>query len=229
MGNNRQYTSINEPRDTSRTYGITPKVPEFMMTKFKRPRNKTTDGQPKGNEDSRADFKLFAVPNPAPSKRMISNRGAGATSDISIVMETNSPSSETMTSTFITFRAVKPKEFGNKIFKSAETALKILENLFQCMEMNNMFGDMVENLTEPDCSKTCDICEKEYKGSCPVHGAMLQVLDTQVPKGEPGRAQRTLPHFFSVGISSLPKAGVCVDGDDTRCGDGFWTFRGKHP
>ncbi|GBO11588.1 hypothetical protein AVEN_93320-1, partial [Araneus ventricosus] len=211
MGNNRQYTSINKPRDTSRTYGITPKVPEFMMTKFKRPRNKTTDGQPKGNEDPKADFKLFAVPNSAPSKRMISNRGAGATSDISIVMETNSPSSKTMTSTFITFRAVKPKEFGNKIFKSAETALKILENLFQCMEMNNMFGDMVENLTEPDCSKntnsklrypkrnvpkkcyvtkkdnvededeflSCDICEKEYKGSCPVHGAMLQVLDTQ--------------------------------------------------
>ncbi|GBO11589.1 hypothetical protein AVEN_93320-2, partial [Araneus ventricosus] len=36
-----------------------------------------------------------------------------------------------------------------------------------------------DNVEDEDEFLSCDICEKEYKGSCPVHGAMLQVLDTQ--------------------------------------------------
>ncbi|GBM98617.1 Histone-lysine N-methyltransferase PRDM9 [Araneus ventricosus] len=36
------------------------------------------------------------------------------------------------------------------------------------------------------------------------------LANTVVPKGDPERAKRTLPYFFSVGISSIPKAGVGV-------------------
>ncbi|GBM98613.1 putative histone-lysine N-methyltransferase PRDM7 [Araneus ventricosus] len=166
--------------------------------------------------------------------------GAGATSDISMVMETNSPSSKTMTRTIINFRGVKLKEFGKNILNSAQNSLKLLEDLFKDLDLNNTLEDEDEHLSEPGCSKNipkrrypkrkiakksykekdnvkdeddfldCELCKKEHKGPCPVHGAMLQVLDTKVPKGEPQRAKRTLPYFFSIGISSIRKAGLGV-------------------
>ncbi|GBN76590.1 hypothetical protein AVEN_2932-1 [Araneus ventricosus] len=126
---------------------------EYEKRRFENVLKKKDILKSSGNEDPKADFKLFAVPNPVHSKRMISNRGAGATSDISMVVETNSPSSKTMTRTIINFRGVKPKEFGKNILNSAQNSLKLLEDLFKDLDLNNILDDEDEHLSQPGCSK----------------------------------------------------------------------------
>ncbi|GFY45548.1 zinc finger protein [Trichonephila inaurata madagascariensis] len=58
--------------------------------------------------------------------------------------------------------------------------------------------------------KNCDICNEDYKGACPVHGPMLLVCDTKVYKNDSQKARNTLPYFLSIGISSLPRAGLGI-------------------
>ncbi|GBN03687.1 Histone-lysine N-methyltransferase PRDM9 [Araneus ventricosus] len=181
---------------------------------------------------------MFAVPKQSVSK--CKNSEKGASSDISVVIETESPLSKTVTRTLIDLRDVKPKEFAKSVLISAETALKTLGDMLGGKEVDFTFDFKEENLPEPGCSKDtepqrrypkrnvgkkyykeedvpsedeflyCDICKEEYKGSCPVHGPMLLVCDTKIPKGDAGRSKRTLPYFFSIGISTIPRAGLGV-------------------
>ncbi|XP_055947098.1 histone-lysine N-methyltransferase PRDM9-like [Argiope bruennichi] len=218
-------------------------MPEFMIPKFKRSmmsKNKTSEVQSKNNQEPKAKFKLFGVPKQTSSKRTKSIKGAEVSSNISGIMKTESTSSNTVTTTIINLRGVKPKQFAQKILISAQNALKVLGDMLGGMEEDISFNVEEVHISKPGCSKAiepkrrypkrnvakkcykeedissedeflyCDICKEEHKGPCPVHGPMLLVCDTKTPKGDPERAKRTLPYFFSLGISSLPKAGLGV-------------------
>ncbi|CAL1294859.1 unnamed protein product, partial [Larinioides sclopetarius] len=97
-------------------------MPDFMMSKFKRPKlntNETRAGNTKSNQEPKAKFKLFAAPKQAVSKCTNSKKVyAGDSSDISVVIETESPLSKTVTTTMINLRGVKPKEFAQNVLNS---------------------------------------------------------------------------------------------------------------
>ncbi|CAL1299682.1 unnamed protein product [Larinioides sclopetarius] len=191
-------------------------MPDFMMSKFKRPKlntNEATVGNTKSNQEPKAKFKLFAAPKQTVSK--CSNPKKGVSSDISVVIRAESPLSKTVTTTMINLRGVKPKEFAQNVLNSAKSTLKALEDMLEGLEDDFTFDIEELNLSEPGCSKDtepqrrypkrnvakkcykeeevpgedeylyCDVCNEEYRGSCPVHGLMLQVCDKKVPKGEP--------------------------------------------
>ncbi|XP_071037812.1 histone-lysine N-methyltransferase PRDM9-like [Parasteatoda tepidariorum] len=67
-----------------------------------------------------------------------------------------------------------------------------------------------EDVSSDDEFLYCDFCDCDYKGACPKHGPMLWVCDRRVPKNTPDRADLTIPSFLSIGISSIPKAGLGI-------------------
>nr|XP_042902727.1 histone-lysine N-methyltransferase PRDM9-like [Parasteatoda tepidariorum] len=67
-----------------------------------------------------------------------------------------------------------------------------------------------EDVSSEDEFLYCDFCDCDYKGACPKHGPMLWVCDRRVPKNSSDRAELTIPSFLSIGISSIPKAGLGI-------------------
>nr|XP_042898984.1 histone-lysine N-methyltransferase PRDM9-like [Parasteatoda tepidariorum] len=67
-----------------------------------------------------------------------------------------------------------------------------------------------EDVSSDDEFLYCDFCDCDYKGACPKHGPMLWVCDRRVPKNSSDRAELTIPSFLSIGISSIPKAGLGI-------------------
>nr|XP_042902725.1 histone-lysine N-methyltransferase PRDM9-like [Parasteatoda tepidariorum] len=128
---------------------------------------------------------------------------------------------------------IHPKEFGLK--KLAKSLLKRAQRHFKDLEPFLPEDDQVteyeidkeleipsrypkrnikqksyeeEDVSSEDEFLYCDFCDCDYKGACPKHGPMLWVCDRKVPKNSSERAELTIPSFLSIGISSIPKAGL---------------------
>ncbi|CAL1299718.1 unnamed protein product [Larinioides sclopetarius] len=180
---------------------------------------------------------------------------AGVSSDISVVIRAESPLSKTVTTTMINLRGVKPKEFAQNVLNSAQTALKALEDMLGGLEDDFTFDIEELNLSEPGCSKDtepqrrypkrnvakkcykeeevpgedeylyCDVCNEEYRGSCPVHGPMLQVCDTKLSpfsnrfrKANPGGPSEPFP-------TSSPSESRASRGPAWACGRRYRSSR----
>ncbi|GBO08843.1 hypothetical protein AVEN_246291-1 [Araneus ventricosus] len=169
------------------------------MNKFKRPmpnRNKAIIGSSKGNQEPKAKFKLFAVPKQSVSK--CKNSEKGASSDISVVVEMESPLSKTVTTTMIDLRGVKPKEFAKCVLISAETALRTLGDMLGGKEVDFTFDFKEENLPEPGCSKDSEpqrrypkrnVAKKYYKEeNVPSEDEFLFVTDRTSPHANEPKA-----------------------------------------
>ncbi|GFY59161.1 probable histone-lysine N-methyltransferase PRDM7 [Trichonephila inaurata madagascariensis] len=135
------------------------------------------------------------------------------------------------TTAMINLRNVSPKEFAQTLMLSAQNALKIFEEIIgnkEVLMLDPIYEDgaapkrrypkrsierkcyVEEDISSEDESLHCDICNEDYKGACPVHGPMLLVCDTKVYKNDSQKAKNSLPYFLSIGISSLPRAGLGV-------------------
>ncbi|KAF8797098.1 Zinc finger protein 774 like protein [Argiope bruennichi] len=233
----KRWENVQKNFEILKSSGITPKMPEFMIPKFKRSmmsKNKTSEMQSKNNQEPKAKFKLFGVPKQTSSKRTKSIKGAEVSSNISVIMKTESISSNTVTTTMINLRGVKPKEFAEKILISAQNALKVLGDMLGGMEEDISFNVEEVHISKPGCSKAiepkrrypkrnvakkcykeedissedeflyCDICKEEHKGPCPVHGPMLLVCDTKVPKTV------LKPHHYVEGWAKFARTGFSL-------------------
>ncbi|GFQ87372.1 probable histone-lysine N-methyltransferase PRDM7 [Trichonephila clavata] len=202
----RRYENVQRNYEFLKASGITPKMPEFMMTKY-------------NHSNSKNQMKIN------------SNMPKGVNVDIAFTATKESSTTKKEITAMISLRNVSPKEFAQTLILSAQNALKKLEEMIGDKEVLSSYSAVEEDFapkqrypkrsverkcyTEEDISSEdeslhCDICDEDYKGACPVHGPMLLVCDTKVHKNDSQKAKNTLPYFLSIGISSLSRAGLGV-------------------
>ncbi|GIY72961.1 histone-lysine N-methyltransferase PRDM9 [Caerostris darwini] len=178
--------------------GITPKMPEFLMTKFKRPQTKRLKTNANSMQPKGASNDLIAC----------------------LKQKNTSPKNEHMIEPLISLRNASPKEFAQALLGSAQNILKLLEEKMQksspypikdlLLRQSNFLpgesqkGRYPKRNIQPKCYKEedvpdqdqylhCDVCNEEYDGVCPVHSPMLLVCDTKVRKDDPQKARKSLP------------------------------------
>ncbi|GFY75892.1 histone-lysine N-methyltransferase PRDM9 [Trichonephila inaurata madagascariensis] len=136
----RRYENVQRNYEFLKASGITPKMPEFMMTKYN-PSNpkscmKMDCNIPKeqnyrltisGDGIKKAKFKLFAVPKKPSTKTKSVDKGLNI--DIAFSLANEFCTAKKETTAMINLRNVSPKEFAQTLMLSAQNALKIFEEI----------------------------------------------------------------------------------------------------
>uniref|UniRef100_A0A0M3HNS8 SET domain-containing protein n=1 Tax=Ascaris lumbricoides TaxID=6252 RepID=A0A0M3HNS8_ASCLU len=84
----------------------------------------------------------------------------------------------------------------------------VVDAIERCVKLVNNDHDnptycLLQRLTD------CDLCGEYYKGSCRLHPLFL-VSDREVREENKPRAEQTLPAFFEIKTSKIPRAGLGV-------------------
>ncbi|XP_071037952.1 histone-lysine N-methyltransferase PRDM9-like [Parasteatoda tepidariorum] len=229
----KRYSNVIRNWEVLKSLGVASKLPKFLepekkapskVNKFPRNQQSIPKSQQNVKDFEKTSFKLFAASESQKrneklcQKKIIKNRRK------KLKQDENEPEMK-----------IHPREFGLKKF--ARTLLERAQRHFKDLEPFLPEDDQViedeidkeleipsrypkrnikqksykeEDVSSDDEFLYCDFCDCDYKGACPKHGPMLWVCDRRVPKNSSDRAELTIPSFLSIGISSIPKAGLGI-------------------
>lgn len=150
-----------------------------------------------------APFKLLNQP---PKRRRGNKRRKDADPDYELPKPEYEPADESPDEANYTFRrdaTRSPKDIKNGELDELTCLESGLENApdgkpqvstaFSAMECKEALHDEL----------FCDECGVDHPGDCPVHGPLIYVEDTHVPKGTPLRANKTLPEGLDIRRSAM--------------------------